>query len=178
MVKNELQLHDTTKLANSTIGNANSFHGIHRSSRMLLNGCAFGWNSRHCCLLGVPLPRYGSRAAVSCSLKPSSGSTAEIEVGACRIAASSTCMSDVFSRVVAAIFSVDEAGESWFRVDEDAISSGCLRCHLVSGNMKITIRSEAPSSAVLSHQKLRQPMWSAMAPEIMGATYVRDVRNE
>lgn len=54
-------LQDTTNEANSMIGNATSFHGIQRSKTMLLNGCGLLWNSLNCCLLGLPLPRYGSR---------------------------------------------------------------------------------------------------------------------
>jgi hypothetical protein len=69
IVKKELQDQETTKAANSTMGKANNFHGIQRSRNIALKGCAFDWKSFHCCLLGVPLPRYGSRSAVACLLR-------------------------------------------------------------------------------------------------------------
>ena len=46
-MRNELQLQDTTNDANSTMGNAKSFHGIQRSRKMLLRGWAFFWKTFH-----------------------------------------------------------------------------------------------------------------------------------
>jgi hypothetical protein len=142
-VRKELQLQLTTKLANSTIGKANNFQGTQRSRAMLFHGCAFGWKTAHCFLLGPPRPSQGSRAAVSVVSSACSG-VCDSVVGTCWIDGS------VFSAMVKSCFSLDER-------ELFSTSSGWTRCHFVSGNMKTTMVKDSPISATLSHQKLRQP---------------------
>lgn len=64
-MRKDEQENETTNAANSTIGKANSFHGSHRSRASDLIGFGFDWKIFHCFLDGYPLPRWGSRAAVS-----------------------------------------------------------------------------------------------------------------
>ena len=70
--------------------------------------------------------------------------------------------------VVALAFSLDESAEECCFVGMIANSSS--RWKRVSGNMKTTMRKERPMIPVLSHQKLRKPRSSVMAPEMMGPT--------
>jgi hypothetical protein len=74
----------------------------------------------------------------------------------------------VFSVVVALAFSLDESAEECCFVGMFAGRSS--RWKRVSGNMKTTMRKERPMMPVLSHQKLRKPMSSVMAPEMIGPT--------
>lgn len=80
MVRKELADHETTNELHSTIGNANSFHGIQRSSRMLLIGCALFCQILNCHFAGVPLCRYGSRSAVAVSVSWDNGALAAVVV--------------------------------------------------------------------------------------------------
>jgi hypothetical protein len=44
------------------------------------------------------------------------------------------------------------------------------RLNMVSGKPKMIMMRDAAVMAALSHQKEGQPVWSAMAPAMMGAT--------
>ena len=48
---------ETTKAANSTMGNAKSLSGIQRSRRMVRMGCALGTKNLNCDFEGLPLWR-------------------------------------------------------------------------------------------------------------------------
>ncbi len=136
IVRNEEALQDTTNEANSTIGNAKSFQGIQRSRSMVFRGCALVWKSWNCCLLGDPLPRYGSR----CAVVDLTSSLVRFDVKF-STSPSSTCSECTFPSEELAMDS-----EATFR-----ISFGWSRCHLVSGKPKRHSRKIAPMSPTLSH---------------------------
>ena len=129
---------------------ANHDRTINSYSRLL------GWKSLNCCLLGEPLWSHGSLSAVcACanSWSPSRGD-AVLAISACSIPFS-------------AIFSSDDGTEG---AVTDNTSSGCTRCHLVSGKPTATATNVAPIKATLSHQKFRQPEYCAMGPDMIGPT--------
>src|SRR5271170_2869118 len=110
----------------------------------------------NCCFDGVPLPRYGSLSMVLAT--ESFSSTASwVSVGG-------SLSGSEFSTLDEATFSSEEVVK--------AINSlGWSRCHLVSGKKNTNRIKRTENMATLSHQKLRQPEWSAIGPEMIGPTW-------
>lgn len=165
MVRKELADHETTNELHSTIGNANSFHGIQRSSRMLLIGCALFCQILNCHFAGVPLCRYGSRSAVAVSVSWDNGALAAVVVaGSVRLSPLAFSGSSTLSEW---IFSSLDVSVAVCRTS----SLGCARCHFVSGKRKKSPIRMAAWSATFNHQKLRQPECSVMGPAMIGPTW-------
>jgi len=128
-VRKELQDQETTKAENSTIGKAKSFHGTQMSINIVFKGLALGVYRPHCALLGVPFPRKGSRSAVAVWDK----SGIVPWVGTCSIfpprcpGSSTASVACPFSEYVGGVEVL--ASACMFFIT----SSGCKRCHFVSG---------------------------------------------
>ena len=159
-VRKELADQDTTKAENSTMGKRKSFHGMKRSRAILLKGCAFGWNGIHCCLEGVPFPRYGSRSAVAVTERSCAAWSATVSA----VLLEANFSGSLPSRFSDATFSSEE-------VVVLAKSLGWTRCHFVSGKRKIKRMKMTACRATLSHQKFRQLLWYAMGPDMIGPTW-------
>ncbi len=147
---------ETTNEANSTMGKVNSFQGVNSSIHQLVCSSA-GCQRRNCALEGLPLPRYGSAAAVS--------ECASCDMGSAGFSLiSSTLLLEMWPLSVEETSLWAAAGELW------PISDGCIRCHLVSGKRKVRVMVLKANMATLSHQKERQPTACAMGPAMMGPT--------
>lgn len=168
-VRNEDADHDTTNAENSTIGKRHSFQGSMNSMNILPSyGCAIF----HCAFDGLPRPSQESWCVWM--WVPLSALPLEIECsdGACAIFSESIGTVAAIPLPFWADDSIPSVDPSFSVGVEDAgIEPGAkFRLYLVSGNKKAQQRVANPKSAVLSHQKFRQPTALAMGPAIMGPT--------
>ena len=156
-VRNDDALHETTKAANSTIGKANSFHGIQRSRIMLRSGEGLGWKRLNCFLAGEPLPRKGSRMAVAVLERSGVGAATSVSIFSMAIG---------FSPATGSLGSSEdcECGEGATARD----SLGWARFHFVSGKPMRQARKMKACKATFSHQKFRQSLNSAITPAMTG----------
>lgn len=171
-VRNDDADQDTTKDENSTMGKRHSFQGRMNSRNILPS---YGWKIFHCALEGFPRPSQGSWCVCMWPAAPWPPRTSDCVDGepfseptSSSVTGSLFVVIELSARSATPALRFCSPGDS---CDTGTELGANFLLYLVSGKRKRQQRKVNPRSAVLSHQKLRQPTELAMGPDIMGPTY-------